>query len=136
MLDNTPEAERIFRAGILEGKILGICRRISISSEKEARLMLVKDAEAVLHQMHELAVQDFAGKRFILENLQGLRRAIQELAELPLRFRGENVCPACGEPITVLPDPSSSKVCSNCTERIIDYRQRLASDDGFMTSWI
>jgi hypothetical protein len=136
MIQISPETRRIFRAARLEGEIMELCPRISVSPERETRLALLKEAEAVLEEMRELAVQQFDGKPFILENIEGLRAATRTLADLSLVVHEAGVCPACGSLLVTLPTASSIKLCEICTERIYEYCDRLSSDDGFMTDAI
>jgi hypothetical protein len=113
------------------GRFAQICRRISVSPERERRWALVKEAEAVITEMRENAIQNFGGRSFIMENLNGLEDEIRALAGRPLAFKGDNVCPVCGHP--PMAREEFSPVCDGCTDRIYDYRERLASAEGFRT---
>lgn len=135
MLEITPETESIFTASKLGTKLSLICRRISISSERVIRLNSLKEAEGVLAEMRQLAAQDFSRHlNFIVEELKGMEDAIRTLAELPLGFEERNVCPACGDPLIDISE--TSKVCPHCIEPILEYRDLLASANGFATMFI
>ncbi len=111
------------------------CHQMSLSRDRASRLALLKEAEAVIDKLRELAAQHFSDRvTFIFKNLKGLEDAIRILAEMPLGFEEDNVCPVCGDPPTRITE--SRKCCLNCMEPIIDYRYQLASRYGFMTEGI
>jgi hypothetical protein len=94
----------------------------------------VKDAQSVITKLRENAVRNFGGRPFIMENLEDLGEAVKTLAERPLAFKGDNLCPVCGGPLKIW--PHLGKYCRSCLEPIYEYRDRLASEDGFGTCYI
>jgi hypothetical protein len=131
MLEICPETEPIFQAGRLESDLMPICREMSVSAERERRLALLKKAEVLVAKMRENAILNFGGRPFIMDNLKGLEGAIRELAESPSAFKSDSSCPVCGGPIKIR--FNLTKTCDRCMEPILNYRDRLASEDGFRT---
>jgi hypothetical protein len=131
MLEINKRTKPIFLAARLESDLMPICREISVTPQIKRRMALLEEAKAVIAKMHENAVQNFGGRPLILDNLKGLEDEIEALARRPGEFAGEDLCPTCGGPIRLR--KNLTKTCDWCMEPILQYRDRLASEDGFGT---